>query len=357
MLSTIKYEGEPLLTSVGSEIYVTRSRRHRYPHIWALYEKMLASYWVPAEICMDADIKDWKNKLNKSERKFYCLIFAFFTFGDGMVIENIVQNFMNEVQDQDAKFVYASQAFYETIHATTYAMILDTLVRKEKKLDYLENLFRTDDSFIELKQWLENYMDPARYSFAIRILAFGCFEGVIFSGAFCAIFWLKKKGLMPGLTFSNELISRDEGMHSDYACMLFNLLQNVPNYDDVIEVITSSVKVGSVFMTRVAPCNLLGINSTLMIQYLEFVANNFFYGLKAYRNRDKPFPKSTNPFDWMILSSLEGKTNFFERRVGEYSNAAMVSSMNSNNNRTKRVDGTTDDIICDDNVFNLDADF
>jgi ribonucleoside-diphosphate reductase subunit M2 len=318
---------------------------------------------------METDLRHWKHELNKSERKFLRLIFAFFTFGDGMVIENLVRNFMNEIQDQDVKFVYLAQSFFETIHATTYAMILDTLVKKESKMQYLENLFNTDETFIELKEWLEKYMDAKIYSFATRLLAFGCFEGIIFSGAFCAIFWLKKRGLMPGLTFSNELISRDEGIHSDFACLLYNLLSKSLPYHEAIEVVASSVKVAKAFVIRVVPCDLLGINSELMSQYIEFVANRFFYCLEAYRDCFKPYPEASNPFDWMILSSLQGKTNFFERRVGEYSNAAMVSSINSGggggggggggrlkNSGYESASGEKEE-PWDDNVFTTDADF
>lgn len=362
MLSVeFRHLDEPLLAPAGSDIYIARYRWHKYPQVWTLYEQMLASFWVPEEIDMETDKRHWKCDLNKSERKFFRLIFAFFTFGDGMVIENLVRNFMNEIQDQDVKFTYLAQSFYETIHATTYAMILDALVKKESKMRFLENLFNTDTAFVELKEWLEKYMDPKVYSFATRILAFGCFEGIIFSGAFCAIFWLKKRGLMPGLTFSNELISRDEGLHSDFACLLYNMLKHCLSYHDALEVIISSVHVATVFMTRVVPCDLLGINTNLMIQYIEFVANRFFYCLEAYRDCFKPYPEATNPFDWMILSSLQGKTNFFERRVGEYSNAAMVSSINSSGGLKKsgyasnaETDGNGE---WDDNVFTTEADF
>lgn len=348
-------ECEPLLTPIGDDVYITRFRRHRYPQFFKMYEHMITCFWVWPEIDLGTDIRDWKEKLKNQEREFLKLVFAFFAFGDGLVVDNLMKNFMHEVQDQDARFVYGVSGFFETIHATTYAMILDTLVNNEAELTRLENLFKTDTAFIELKEWCEEYMDPVKHSFAERVLAFGCFEGIIFSGAFCGIFWFKMKGLMPGVTFSNELISRDEGLHTDFACMMYNVLQNPLPYEKAMALIKSSMEVATIFITRIVPCNLLGINPTLMIQYLEFICNRYFHCFDAYKGLVEPFPNAVNPFTWMEMISLQGKTNFFERRVGEYSNAAMASSMNGSKGRINE-DGTVEDDL-DDNIFTTDADF
>ena len=347
---------EPLLASIGSDIYITRFRRHRYPEVWEMYKLMVASYWNWEEIDMETDIRHWRDELKEPEREFLKLVFAFFAFGDGMILENLSKNFANEVQDNDVRDVYAAIGFYESIHAVTYAMILDTLVNGEEELERLENMFKTDDSFIELKEWCEEYMDR-KHSFASRILAFGCFEGIIFSGAFCGIYWFKPRGLMPGVTFSNELISKDEGMHSDFGCMLYNLLEHPLSYEEAMTVILESVKVAIVFITRIVPCNLLGINPALMTQYLKFITNRFFRCLKHHKGHLEPFPGVQNPFSWMEMISLQGKTNFFERRVGEYSNAAMVSAMNSSGGIKRSNGSVSEKEEWNDNVFTTDADF
>jgi ribonucleotide reductase beta subunit family protein with ferritin-like domain len=361
---------EPLLQPIGDEVYVTRYRRHKHPKIWALYEQMLTVYWVPEEIILDTDVIEWNTKLKESERTFLKNIFAFFSFGDGMVIENHINTFMSEIQDQDIKFTYVAQIFFETIHANTYAMILDTLVKSEKELQRLEALFRTDEGFVELKNWVERYMDKTNASFASRILAFACFEGIIFSGAFCAIFWLKKRGLMPGLTFSNELISRDEGLHCDFGCLIFELCEYPPTVEEAHDIIRQAVNVGTTFITKIVPCDLLGINAALMVEYLKFVGNRLFGCLFVYDGQSYPYPGAVNPFDWMVLSSLEGKTNFFERRVSEYGNAALTNMKNSpagRNKRWARLGGNErgqqgkeekrEGEIDPDDIFTTDADF
>lgn len=340
----------------NGEIYITRTRYHKYPAIWGLYTDMVASYWVPEEVDLNTDLREWDTILSESAKTFLKNIFAFFTFGDGIVIENAIRNFMNEFKDSDIRFTYVTQMFFETLHANTYAIILDTLVRDRDEMNRLEQMFNQDNSFAALKAWVESYMESKDHSLACRVLAFACFEGIIFSGAFCAIFWLKKQGRMPGLTFSNELISRDEGTHCDFACLLFDIcnkeFDDTPSYLEACAIIMDSVDVASNFITEIAPCDLLGINSVLMIQYLKFVANRLFSCLEAYQGLDPPYKGAQNPFDWMELISLQGKTNFFERRVSEYSNAAITTKLHSSSD-----DNGYGGEEYDDNVFTTDADF
>lgn len=364
----INEHAKNLTCDLGDDKYLTRYNEHDYPEIYELSLKMIGVFWTPEEIDLGTDERHWGEKfiqlnkdgtktcLNENERTFLKNIFAFFTFGDGIVIENGIKNFMDEIQHPDIKHTYIIQMFFEVIHARTYAMILDRLVTDQKERKRLEDLFKTDEQFIELKEWIESYMDKSK-PLSHRLLAFACFEGIIFSGAFCAIFWLKKRGLMPGLTFSNELISRDEGMHTDYAVMLLELC-NVPiSLCDAYEIIEGSVDVGSKFITRIADCNLLGINHVSMIEYINFVANRLFKCISYFKDSPVPFVGATNPFEWMELISLQGKTNFFERRVSEYSRAAEASLMNKNVIIMKEEGKEIIIEDWDDNVFTTNAVF
>jgi len=281
--------------------------------IWKMYKKQMDCFWRAEEIDLSKDIKHWAT-LNNDEQHFIKHILAFFAASDGIVLENLGQRFMNEVQIAEARAAYGFQIMMENIHSETYSLLIDTLVKEEREKT---NLFEAINNFPCIKKkadWAIKWINDKRSSFATRLIAFAAVEGIFFSGSFCSIYWLKKRGLMPGLTFSNELISRDEGMHTDFAVLLFSKLQKKPKKAKVIELIKEAVVIEQEFITEALPCKLIGMNAKLMKQYIEFVADRLIVQLG--------YPKiynSSNPFDFMEMISLEGKTNFFEKRVGDYS--------------------------------------
>lgn len=287
--------------------------------IWQFYKKAEASFWTAEEIDLSQDLKDWSETMSDDEKHFIKHVLAFFAASDGIVNENLAENFVAEVQYTEAKFFYGFQIAMENIHSETYSLLIDTYVKDPKEKDYLFNAIDTMDCVKKKADWALRWIDEG--SFAERLIAFAAVEGIFFSGSFCSIFWLKKRGLMPGLSFSNELISRDEGLHCDFACLLYNnhLVNKLPE-STVQEVIADAVNIEKEFVTDALPVKLIGMNSDLMCQYIEFVADRLLTELgcgKIYN--------STNPFDFMEMISLQGKTNFFEKRVGEYQKAGVLN--------------------------------
>ena len=301
---------EPLLTENPNR-YVMFPLQDE--EIWQHYKKMEDCFWRTEEIDLSKDLIHWQ-KLNDNEKHFIKMILAFFAASDGIVLENLGQRFMNEVQLPEAKAAYGFQIMMENIHSETYSLLIDTYI---KNTDEKMKLFRAIDNFECIKKkadWAIKWINDKRSSFATRLVAFACIEGIFFSGSFCSIYWLKKRGLMPGLTFSNELISRDEGMHTDFAICLFHKLIKKPKKAKIYELIKDAVEIEKEFICDALPCKLIGMNKELMSQYIEFVADRLLLQLG--------YPKIYDvscPFDFMEMISLEGKTNFFEKRVGDYS--------------------------------------
>ncbi|KAI0523149.1 hypothetical protein KFK09_005539 [Dendrobium nobile] len=296
----------------------------RYPQIWEMYKKAEASFWTAEEVDLSQDLRHWDHTLTSDERHFVTHVLAFFAASDGIVLENLAGRFMREVQLPEARAFYGFQIAIENIHSEMYSLLLETYIKDSKEKSLLFRAIETIPCIARKAQWALRWID-ASDSFAERILAFACVEGIFFSGSFCAIFWLKKRGLMPGLTFSNELISRDEGLHCDFACLLYSLLINKISEERVREIVADAVDIEREFVCDALPCALVGMNADLMSRYIEFVADRLL-GALGY---DKLYGVS-NPFDWMELISLQGKTNFFEKRVGEYQKASVMSSLNGN---------------------------
>lgn len=289
----------------------------RYSDLWSLYKKAVGSFWTVEEIDLASDLKDW-DKLTDDERHFIKMVLAFFAASDGIVMENINLNFSNDVQIAEARAFYAYQGFNESIHSETYSLMIDKLVRDPEEKATLFRAIETSPAVKRKAEWALRWMGPD-LPFAQRLAAFACVEGIFFSGSFCAIFWLKKRGLMPGLSFSNELISRDEGLHQEFAVTLFNHLLDKPSRDTISEIVRSAVEIEKMFITDALPCRLIGMDASEMSRYIEFVADRLLVQLGCPRVWN-----SENPFDWMETISLEGKTNFFEKRVGDYSKHMLV---------------------------------
>jgi ribonucleoside-diphosphate reductase beta chain len=307
---------EPILKENKDRFVLFPIRQHE---IWKYYKQAEASFWTAEEIDLSQDQKDW-DALNDGERHFIKHVLAFFAASDGIVNENLAEHFISEVQYTEAKFFYGFQITIENIHSETYSLLIDTYVQDPKEKDSLFHAIDTMECVKKKAQWALRWIDKG--SFAERLIAFAAVEGIFFSGSFCSIFWLKKRGLMPGLTFSNELISRDEGLHCDFACHLYtkHVVNKLPE-QTVIDVIRDAVEIEKEFVTDALPVNLIGMNAELMRQYIEFVADrllNELIGKKIYG--------ATNPFDFMDMISLKGKTNFFEKRVAEYQKAGVLNS-------------------------------
>ncbi len=291
--------------------------------IWSFYKKAEASFWTAEEIDLAPDLFDWENKLNDNERHFVKHVLAFFAASDGIVNENLAENFLSEVQYTEAKFFYGNQIAMENIHSETYSLLIDTYIKETDEKNRLFNAIETFDCVKKKAEWALRWIDKG--SFAERLIAFAAVEGIFFSGSFCSIFWLKKRGLMPGLSFSNELISRDEGLHCDFACLLYTKhLINKLSKQQVEKIILDAVEIEKEFVTDALPVRLIGMNSDLMGQYIEFVADRLLMEL----GNDKVF-NTSNPFDFMDMISIQGKTNFFEKRVGEYQKAGVLSGKDS----------------------------
>ncbi|XP_010250716.1 PREDICTED: ribonucleoside-diphosphate reductase small chain [Nelumbo nucifera] len=307
----------------------------QYPQIWEMYKKAEASFWTAEEVDLSQDLRHWEI-LTHDEKHFITHVLAFFAASDGIVLENLAARFMKEVQISEARAFYGFQIAIENIHSEMYSLLLESYIKDSAEKSRLFRAIETVPCVAKKAEWALQWIDGSE-SFAERLIAFACVEGIFFSGSFCAIFWLKKRGLMPGLTFSNELISRDEGLHCDFACLLYELLRQKLSEERVKGIVADAVDIEREFVCDALPCALVGMNCDLMSQYIEFVADRLLGALgygKIYNVQ--------NPFDWMELISLQGKTNFFEKRVGEYQKASVMSSLNGNG-------GT--------HVFKLDEDF
>ena len=292
----------------------------KHQDIWEWYKKQEACIWTAEEIDLHTDLNDWNNKLNDDEKYFIKHILAFFAASDGIVNENLAENFVNEVQYPEVKFFYGFQIMMENIHSETYSLLIDTYVKDEAEKNQLFHAIEVFPAIKEKAQWALKWIESD--SFAERLIAFAAVEGIFFSGSFCSIYWLKKRGLMPGLTFSNELISRDEGMHCDFAVHLHtnHIVNKVPKAR-ITEIIVDALRIERKFITESLPVSLIGMNSKLMTEYLEFVTDRLLVELGCERVYN-----SSNPFDFMDMISLQGKTNFFEKRVAEYQKAGVLNS-------------------------------
>merc|ERR1712113_543896 len=307
----------------------------RFPEIWEMYKKHEASFWTAEEIDLSQDGKDWDG-LSKEEQHFIKHILAFFAASDGIVLENLAGSFSTEVQVPEARAFYGFQIAMENIHSETYSLLIEQYVRDPAEQEQVFNAIATMPAVTEKAKWAIQWMNTEN-SFAERLVAFAAVEGILFSGSFCAIYWLKKRGLMPGLTFSNELISRDEGLHAEFACLVYSMMQNKLPDAAVHDIVRGAVAVERRFICEALSCDLIGMNNDLMTKYIEFVADRLLISL----GHPKLF-NAVNPFDWMELISLQGKTNFFEKRVGEYQKAGVMAST-----------GDKDEVV----GFALDVDF
>lgn len=312
---------EPILKENKDRFVLFPIRQH---NIWKYYKQAEASFWTAEEIDLSQDLRDWQN-LNDGERHFITHVLAFFAASDGIVNENLAEHFVSEVQYTEAKFFYGFQIAMENVHSETYSLLIDTYVKDAQEKDKLFHAIETMDCVKKKADWALRWIDQG--SFQERLIAFAAVEGIFFSGSFCSIFWLKKRGLMPGLSFSNELISRDEGLHCDFACHLYtdHVINKLPK-DQVIAIIKDAVEIEKEFVTDALPVNLIGMNASQMCEYIEFVADrliNELVGQKIYN--------ATNPFDFMEMISLRGKTNFFEKRVGDYQKAGVLNSTEKEN--------------------------
>lgn len=289
-----------------------------YPLLWEHYKRHEASFWTAEEIDLSGDLRDWAG-LNDGERHFISHVLAFFAASDGIVNENLAVNFMSEVQLPEARCFYGFQIMMENIHSETYALLIDTYIKDTKEKDRLFHAIDTVPAVRKKAEWALRWIKNG--NFAERLVAFAAVEGIFFSGSFCSIFWMKKRGLMPGLTFSNELISRDEGLHCEFACLLYSMLKNKLLPDAVRRIITDAVTIEKNFITEALPVDLIGMNAKLMQQYIEFVADRWLTELGCGKVYHTP-----NPFDFMEMISLQGKTNFFEKRVGDYQKSGVLSA-------------------------------
>ena len=338
--------GSPRATTTGfapapstEPLLSVNSRRRallpiQYPEVWRQYCKHKASFWTVEEVDLTKDFAHWET-LSADEQFFVKHVLAFFAASDGIVNENIATNFVNEVQIPEAKHFYGFQLAMENVHSEMYSLLIDTYVRDSAEKDRLFNAMQTFPAVMDKAQWALDWMTE-KSSFAKRIVAFAAVEGIFFSGSFCAVFWLKKRGLMPGLCFSNELISRDEGLHTDFACLMYSMLEDKLSNEVVHDIIASAVVAEKKFVTEALPVSLIGMNHELMSQYIEFVADRLLGALgvpKIYN--------ASNPFEWMEMISMQGKANFFEKKVGDYQKTGVMSA----------VDGG------DTHKFELDAEF
>ncbi|XP_021996962.1 ribonucleoside-diphosphate reductase small chain A [Helianthus annuus] len=339
-MGSLKNETEHLNGEEEEPILLEQNQRFcmfpvRYNQLWEMYKKAQASFWTAEEVDLSLDVQQWQN-LTESEKQFISHILAFFAASDGIVLENLAARFLNDVQIPEARAFYGFQIAMENVHSEMYSLLLETFVKDSKEKYRLFNAIENIPCIARKAQWALNWIKSSN-SFAERLVAFACVEGIFFSGSFCSIFWLKKRGLMPGLTFSNELISRDEGLHCDFACLLYSLLQKQLPLEKVDEIVHEAVEIETEFVCESLPCALIGMNATLMSQYIKFVADRLLVSLGCQKKYNVE-----NPFDWMEFISLQGKANFFERRVGDYQKASVMSNLQDS---------------AQNFVFKLDADF
>ena len=304
---------EPLLDSKENR-YVIFPIQH--DQFWQMYKKAESSFWTTEELDLSKDHSDFET-LTPNEQHFIKYVLAFFAASDGIVNENLVERFTQEVQILEAKFFYMFQGAMENIHSETYSLLIDTLIKDPTEKHALFNAVQEIPSIRKKAEWAFTWINDKNSSFGHRVIAFAAIEGIFFSGSFCSIFWLKKRGLMPGLCFSNELISRDEGLHTEFAVLMYHNLVDKPSHEDVITIITNAVCIEKEFITESLSCELIGMNASLMMEYIEYIADRLLKMLHI-----EPVYHTQNPFDWMEMIAVQGKTNFFEKRVGEYSNKA-----------------------------------
>ena len=305
-----KIQTEPLLAPDDNRFVMFPIK---YQDVWEMYKKQIDCFWRAEEIDLSKDLVHW-DSLNQDEKNFISMILAFFAASDGIVLENLASRFMNEVQVSEARAFYGFQIAMENIHSHTYSLLIETYIKEKEEKHRLFNAIENFPCIKKKSDWAQKWIHDNRSSFATRLVAFACIEGIFFSGAFCSIYWLKKRGLMPGLTFSNELISRDEALHCEFAVLLYSKLVKKVDKARIHEIIKEAVEIETEFICEALPCRLIGMNSELMTQYIQFVADRLCVQL-GY----KKIYNVSNCFDWMELISLEGKTNFFERKVSEYS--------------------------------------
>jgi ribonucleoside-diphosphate reductase subunit M2 len=303
----------------------------KYHDIWEMYKKAEASFWTVEELDLASDVKDWE-RLTDDEKHFIKYILAFFASSDGIVLENLSSRFMNDVQIPEARAFYGFQIMIENIHSEAYATLIETYIKDPVEKNNLFKAIETIDCIKTKADWALKWIGSSNV-FAERLIAFACIEGIFFSGAFCSIYWIKKRGMMHGLTFSNELISRDEGLHRDFACLIYSHLKNKLADETIIQIVKEAVDIEKIFITEALSCDLIGMNKTMMSDYIEFVADHLLCSLNLSKYYNTP-----NPFDWMELISLQGKTNFFEKRVGEYQKAGVMSKNESGGSRVFTVD-------------------
>jgi len=303
-----------------------------YHDIWKMYKKAEASFWTAEEVDLSKDLKHWET-LKDEEKHFISHVLAFFAASDGIVNENLVERFSKEVQVTEARCFYGFQIAMENIHSEMYSLLIDTYIKDASERDYLFNAIETMPCVKEKADWAIKWINDQNSEYGERVVAFAAVEGIFFSGSFAAIFWLKKRGIMPGLTFSNELISRDEGLHCDFACLMFRHLANKPSKERIYTIIKDAVRIEQKFLTEALPCNLIGMNCTLMKRYIEYVADRLLQELQC----EKVY-NSENPFDFMEHISLEGKTNFFEKRVGEYQRMGVMGESKDSHKFTMDAD-------------------
>ena len=290
--------------------------------IWTHYKRHEASFWTAEEIDLSHDKNDWES-LKSDEKRFIKHVLAFFAASDGIIVENLSSRFINEVQIPEVRCFYGFQLMMENIHSETYSLLLDTYIKDSKEKSQLFGAIEGIKCIRDKANWATRWISSSS-RFAERLVAFAAVEGIFFSGSFCAIYWLKKRGKMPGLTFSNELISRDEGLHCDFACLLYSKLTNKLNEKTIHDIIISAVEIEKEFVCDALPVSLIGMNARLMAQYIEFIADRLLYALGVEKLWNTP-----NPFEWMEMISLQGKTNFFEKRVGEYQKAGVMNMVNT----------------------------
>ena len=309
----------------------------QYPEVWKMYKKHLAAFWTAEEIDLAKDVVDWE-KLSEDEKHFISMVLAFFAGSDGIVLENLVERFMSDIDIPEVRSFYAFQTAAETIHSETYSLLIETLIQDYSKKSILFDAINNFECINKKAVWATKWIADEKSDFAERLIAFAAVEGIFFSGAFCSIFWLKKRGLMPGLCLSNEFISRDEGLHTEFVILVYHQFANKLDSSKIVEIITEAVSIEKEFILEALPCNLIGMNSRSMSDYIEFVADRLLVQLGCTKVYNKK-----NPFVFMEMISMEGKTNFFEKRVSEYSKAGVSSSNTSAKSSVKS--------------FSIDADF
>ena len=311
---------EPLLNNDDNRFVLFPIKQ---PNLFQLYKKALASFWTVEEVDLSKDMNDWYS-LSHDEQHFIKNILAFFAGSDGIVLENLGVRFMNDIKNAEARCFYGFQIAMENIHSEMYSLLIDTYITDTQEKDKLFNAIETIPSVAKKAKWAIKWIDDTQSNFATRIVAFAAVEGIFFSGSFCALFWLKKRGIMPGLTSSNELISRDEGMHTDFAVAIYQMLNETLNSSTINDIIKEAVEIEKEFIIDSIPCKMIGMNSLLMSEYIEFVADRLVVQL----GYDKIY-NAQNPFEFMEMCSLDGKTNFFEKRVMDYSKANVTSAVSN----------------------------